>query len=500
MTRSLRTRWTLALIAVCVVEAALVAVAVRVSTVRTFEQFVIDEALDGFVADVADVVRETGSLDTVSQGIGAAGPDAAPPPAAAPSPGTGRPPSRPPPPRERDLRPGDAPRPTPPRRSDRLPPPASSARRVQFGLTDPSGRIVLPFDGAARGEAVSPEALAEGHPVEVDGRRVALAFVPADAADRLDTYPATSPEARFLASSTPALWGALAAALAVAVALALWLSERTVRPIRDLTLAARRIADGDLRQSVEATTDDEVGQLATAFNDMSARLDEATDLRRRMTADLSHDLRTPLTAVLGILEAVQTGALPATPPRLATAHAEAQRLGRLIEDLHVLALADAQELPIHLGSVDPPEALRRTAGAFEARAADAGVRLIVRADAAPSASADADRLGQVLGNLVSNALRHTPDGGTIMLDAHAVDGGVALTVADTGEGIPADVLPVVFERSVRADAARSGPGAGLGLSIVRSLAEAMGGTVTAASTPGTGTTMTVTLPQWEATG
>ena len=470
--RSIRTRWTLALVAVCVVEAVLVAVAVRVSTARAFERFVIEEALVRFVDQVA------AQADTRAAGVGT------------------RPPRRPggsaqgPPPPDREAR-GPA---------GRLPPPSDLARGVPFGLADADGRVLRPFDDHVTGDTLLPDVLASGRPVETDGRRIGTAFVPEDAAAHLDPFPTSSPEARFVASSTAALWWALAGALAAAVALASWLSGRTVRPLRDLTAAARRIADGDLRQSVAATTDDEVGTLAAAFNAMSDRLDTATALRRRMTADISHDLRTPLTAVLGTLEAIQTGALPATPERLGTVYAEAQRLGRLIDDLHTLALADADELSVHVGPVDVAAALRHVARGVEAEATAVGIALTVEAEATPLAAADADRLAQILGNLVSNALRFTPVGGTITLGTRAETEGVALSVTDTGTGIPPDVLPVVFERSVRADAARSGEGAGLGLSIVRSLAEAMGGTAAATSPPGEGATVTVTLPRWTEAG
>ena len=473
--RSIRTRWTLALVAVCVIEAALVAVAVRVSTARAFERFVIEEALVRFVDEVA------AQADARTDGVR---PTPRRPPAGA---------------AQRPPRPGrSGPAAGSPTR--RLPPPSDLARGVPFGLADADGRVVRPFDDHAVGDPLPPDVLATGRAVEADGRRIGTAFVPTDAAAHLDPFPASSPEARFVASSTAALWWALAGALAAAVGLAFWLSGRTVRPLRDLTAAARRIADGDLRQSVAVTTGDEVGTLAAAFNAMSDRLDAATALRRRMTADISHDLRTPLTTVLGTLEAIQTGALPATPERLGTVYAEAQRLGRLIDDLHTLALADADELSVRVGRVDPAETLHHVARGFEAEAAAAGLALSVEDDTAPAIAADADRLAQILGNLVSNAIRHTPPGGWIVLSAHAVGDGVALTVADTGEGIPPDVLPVVFERSVRADAARSGGGAGLGLSIVRSLAEAQGGTVAADSPPGAGTTVTVTLPRWEEAG
>ena len=298
-----------------------------------------------------------------------------------------------------------------------------------------------------------PAVLDEGEPIVVAGETVGLSFVP-DNPVVLPSVRTGSPEDRFLDATTVALAWSLAAGLLVALGLGWWLSGRTARPLRALTEAARGVADGDLGRTVEAQTDDEVGQLAAAFNAMSARLAESTELRRQMTADVAHDLRTPLTAVMATLEAVGDGALPATPERLATAHGEAARLGRLVEDLHTLALADAHELPIHLEPVDVIRVLFQAARAIEAEATTAEVTVHVEADDVLAAHADPDRLAQVVGNLVGNALRHTPPGGRITLGARAHGDDVLITVADTGSGIPVDVLPHVFERSVRADISR----------------------------------------------
>ncbi|HIG73638.1 MAG TPA: HAMP domain-containing histidine kinase [Bacteroidetes bacterium] len=479
MRGGLRTRWTLALVTVCVLEAALVAVAVRVSTARTFDRFVVAESFDAFVRQVEAEAQSTGAVSATPPAAQAAPPD---PPA-------GRPEADP----IRDRPPG----PRPPRRGGRggVPPPASLGRGIAFGLADADGRVVQPFDAYASGDVLPPEALARGRAVTVGDERVGTAFVPEDAMAALAEFPPTSPEARFLTSSTTALLAALGLALAVSIAVGLWLASRTVRPLRRLTEAARGLAVGDLGRTVTVERADEVGALAEAFNAMSAQLAEATALRKQMTADVSHDLRTPVTTVLGTLELIESGALEPTPERIGAARAQAERLARLVEDFHTLALADAGALPVHPTRVSPADALRQTVAAFEARATEAGVGLAVEADA-PDVRADPDRLAQILDNLVANALRHTPAGGGITLSAREAPEGVEITVADTGEGIPADALPHVFERSVRADGARSGGGAGLGLSIVRSLAQAMGGSVSAVSAPGAGTTVTVSLLRW----
>ena len=455
--RSLRMRWILALVAVCVLEAVLVAVAVRVMTARAFERFVIEEAFEVFVARVENEARTQGTL-------------------------TAEPPRHPPR--------------RPPNRTGRSPSVASLGRGIAFGLADAQGRVIRSFEGHLEGERLPPDKLAAGRPIVVEGRRVGTAFVPRDAAKRSTPFDANTPEARFIASSTAALTIALAVALSIALGVGVWLAGRTVRPLRTLTDAARAIASGQLRQSVDVTQADEIGALAEAFNTMSTRLAEANALRQQMTADVSHDLRTPVTAVLGTLELIETGVLAPTPERLRAARVEAERLARLVESFHMLALADASELPIHLTRLDVVDALSHAATLFEAQAHAGKVELAVEANEVSDVCADADRLAQVLANLISNALRHTPPGGRVVLSAQPVPGGITISVTDTGSGIPPSVLPHVFERSVRADAARSGRGAGLGLSIVRSLVEAMGGTVGIESTPGAGTTITFMLLSW----
>ena len=387
--RSLRVRWTLVLVGVCVLEAALVAVAVRVSTERAFRRFVIEEALEEFVADVQLAAQASGSVTAEDvENVRSLG---------------RRPPELPPGVRQRSSR--------------RPPPPASLGRAIAFGLADAEGVVLRAFDGHTAGDSLARATLDLGRGVFVGDQRVATVFVPANAEDALDGLPPGSPEARFVASSTSALVVALVAALAVALGIGVWLAGRIVRPLRRLTDAAGAIAAGDFSRSVAVDRTDEVGALAEAFNTMSARLAEATALRQRMTADISHDLRTPVTTVLGTLELIESGTLEPTPARIRAARVQAERLVRLIEAFHLLALADAGELPVHPARVVPAEVLRQAAAAFEARAQAAGVDLAVHDGGAPAVLADPDRLAQVLDNLVANALRHTPAGGRITLTA-----------------------------------------------------------------------------------
>jgi signal transduction histidine kinase len=229
---------------------------------------------------------------------------------------------------------------------------------------------------------------------------------------------------------------------------------------------------------------------------MSADLERARTLRRQMMAETAHELRTPITVIAGYLEAMANGDLAPSAERIASMHAEARRLGRLVEDLRVLSLADARELRLDLRETDVVELLESTRAAFAQQALAKAVELTVVAPPdLPRLPLDPDRIGQVLANLVTNALRHTPAGGRVKLEARRAGGEVEVSVVDSGSGIPADSLPHVFERYYRADPARGrGEESGLGLAIARALVEAHGGTITVESRVGGGTTFTLRLP------
>jgi signal transduction histidine kinase len=239
---------------------------------------------------------------------------------------------------------------------------------------------------------------------------------------------------------------------------------------------------------------------------MSADLAQANESRRQMTADIAHDLRTPLTVLSGYIEALRDGVLPPSRERFDTMYAEAQHLQRLVDDLRTLSLADAGELPLNRQPTAPRDLLERIAAAYRHPAEQAGVSLEVRAKGdLPPLDVDPERMVQVLGNLVSNALRYTPAGGQIALAAQrrrdtvsagARKSAVQLLVQDSGQGIAADVLPHIFDRFYRGDAARQQEAgeSGLGLAIARSIVEAHGGRIEVESVVGTGTTFTIELP------
>jgi signal transduction histidine kinase len=278
----------------------------------------------------------------------------------------------------------------------------------------------------------------------------------------------------------------------VALLLAFALSGRILRPIGELTAAARRMREGDLDVRVVPRGDDEIARLAHAFNGMAERLAQTERAKRQLVGDVAHELRSPVTNLRCGLEAIQDGLVAPDRARVDALHSETLLLQRLIGDLQDLALADAGGLLLEREPVDVGAAIQRALGAD----VGGGARVTVSVDDAARVLADAGRLEQMLRNLISNAKRHTPPDGAIEIRARRDGGVVRIAVRDTGCGIAPEHLPHVFERFYRADPSRDRAtgGAGLGLAIVRRLAEAHGGSATAHSDgEGRGSTFTVEL-------
>lgn len=319
------------------------------------------------------------------------------------------------------------------------------------------------------------------------------------------------PEQAFLNSVNTAIWIAGLAAAGVAVLLGVFLARGIVAPLRHLTGAAKRIAEGDLSQRVPVGGKDEVGQLAMAFNQMAEDLAKNEELRRNLLADIAHDLRTPLTVVQGNLEAMLDGVADPSPQRIASLHEEVSLLSRLVSDLRDLSLADAGQLRLQLAATDIVELAEKAIARVQAQAEERQIQLSAEfGGELPLASVDVDRIGQVITNLLTNALRHTPAGGKVIVRVEK-DGlvspagkrgaGVAkralrVSVLDTGVGITPEDLPYVFDRFYRVDKSRSrsSGGSGIGLAIVKQLVEAHQGRVWAESIPGKGSAFSFTLP------
>jgi signal transduction histidine kinase len=305
-------------------------------------------------------------------------------------------------------------------------------------------------------------------------------------------------EQAFLDTVTRSLIVAVGAAGVAAVVMAALFARGILRPIGALTVAARQMERGDLSQRVQVTSSDEIGQLGQAFNAMADGLARTEQLRRNMVADVAHELRTPLTNLRGYLEAMRDGVLDVRPETIESLYDEALLLSSLVDDMQDLTLSDAGRLSLHRELVDPAALVNAAAHAAQPHATQQGVELVVDAAAQmPSISADPQRVGQVLRNLLSNAIAYTPSGGTVHVAARASDDAVRVDVRDTGCGIAPEHLPDVFERFYRADPsrARATGGAGIGLALVKQFVHAHGGEVFVASTPGQGTCFSFTLPR-----
>lgn len=367
-----------------------------------------------------------------------------------------------------------------------------------IALADADGRVVLGKGPYTAGQSVPVDVLNSGTPVDANGRTVGfvLFVTPAVRADSATRPRPPDPAGFFLDQVTWAAAISAAIAALIALVLGVLLARTLTRSIRELTAATRAMASGKLDQRVTVRAGDEIGVLATSFNQMSADLSRASQVRKQMTADLAHDLRTPLSILRGYTEGLQEGRLEGTPALYTIMHDEVTHLQRLVEDLRLLSLADAGELPLNLRLVDPAALLERTGLAYMVQAEQHGINLRVEADdTLPSVAVDTDRMTQVLNNLVSNALRHTSEG-EIVLAAMSAGRQVHISVRDTGGGIePADA-PFIFDRFYRADKARQrtdSTASGLGLAIAKAIVEAHGGTIEVVSTPGQGTTFTITL-------
>jgi signal transduction histidine kinase len=292
------------------------------------------------------------------------------------------------------------------------------------------------------------------------------------------------------------LFGMLIAG-AAAVLITLVLSGRIVRPVEDLTKAAQRMEKGDLSARVAVKSDDEIGQLAHAFNAMAGGLEQQEKLRRNMVGDVAHELRTPLTNLRGYLEAARDGLLTPDRPFVDNLYEETMLLQRLVADLQDLAQAEAGQLRLARRPAALAGIVEHAVTASRPQASARGVTLTTDLPQdLPRVEVDPERIAQVLRNLLGNAVAHTPEGGEVSVAARDGDERVTVVVRDTGTGIPPEHLPFVFDRFYRADPsrARQTGGAGLGLAIVKQLVLAHGGDISVTSQPGQGSTFTFTLP------
>lgn len=274
------------------------------------------------------------------------------------------------------------------------------------------------------------------------------------------------------------------------------LARRVVTPLADVVAAAQRVAAGDLTARVQVRGPGDLRSLSDSFNRMAGALEVSDQQRRALLADIAHELRTPLTIIRGKLEGMLDGVYTADEAHVAPVLEETYVLERLVEDLRTLTLAEARQLHFDPQPVNLNDLAERAAGLFEAEAAERAITLTVTPEAAlPEVQADAQRVSQVIGNLVSNALRYVPAEGQVWISTRRVGGGVELAVSDNGPGVAADDLPHLFDRFWRGEKSRTraAGGAGLGLAIARQLIEAQGGRLTAENRPEGGLRMAFVL-------
>jgi two-component system, OmpR family, sensor histidine kinase BaeS len=304
---------------------------------------------------------------------------------------------------------------------------------------------------------------------------------------RLLVYEASpissSPAALFIDAANRGVWTTTIVIAILGGILGFFIIRRIIAPIRSMTTAVQQISRGNFSQRVQVKSKDEVGELAKAFNQMAETLEHNQQQRRNMTADIAHELRTPISIIEANLEAMLDGVLQPNPEEIASLRDESSLLARLVDDLRLLSLAEAGQLKLQKSQVDIKNLLERASDPFRQRAEDQQVSLSIEtAPQLTTVEVDYDRIAMVVRNLLSNALRYTPAGGRVEVKAVLDENQPAMMrieVSDTGSGITPQDLPYVFDRFYRADPSRSrsSGGTGIGLAIVKQLVDAHGGTV-----------------------
>ncbi|SMB99664.1 two-component system, OmpR family, sensor kinase [Thermanaeromonas toyohensis ToBE] len=359
-------------------------------------------------------------------------------------------------------------------------------------LTDKEGKIIGDSEGTFLGQRLSPTELKKAFPLSYNQDIIGYLLVTTRSETGIRSLEQEFKDSVLLGTALSGLMAFL-----LAIALGLFLARRLTAPLGELVSAARKIATRQWNHRVTISSQDEIGELAQAFNSMADSLEGYENSRKNLMADIAHELRTPLAVLRGNLEAMQEGVSKPTPELMASLHDEVLRLSRLVKDLEELSLAEIGKLALHFQEVSLEELLERVTTTFAAEAASQDINFQVEVDRPlPLIRIDPDRITQVFLNLLSNALRHTPPGGLIRLQVEKGKDHLHVSITDTGPGIAPQDLPYIFERFYRSRASKleAGGGMGLGLAIAREIVVAHGGRIWAESKPGQGSTFHFIIP------
>ena len=445
--RSITVRLLLAFLAISMLSVVLIVLSARFLTEREFRSYLFTQNRNSIITELTNYYSKNGTWDGVGVAL---------------------------------LAPGQA-----------SPPRLFSGGGRFFSLVDGSNHVVLAGIGDNVGDLLTQVDIRNGIPIKVNGRIVGTLVT------RQPTINVNPAETDFLNHVMQVYLLSALGVIFVGLLLAFLLARSLTRPIRELTAATHAISAGELKQAVPVRSHDELGELAAAFNRMNTALVRSTELRRQMTADIAHELRTPVSVIMGHAEAVHDGVMAPSLESFEIIRDEVERLDGLIEDLRTLSRADAGELPMEFQPVSLARLLEKIQAMHKQHAATKNISIDLQVESdLPEASADPARMIQVVSNLVDNALLYTPQGGYIVLAAQSVAGGLEIRVRDSGPGIAENELERVFERFYRSDPSRqrNAGGSGLGLAIAKSIVEKHNGRIWAESKPGEGTTIVIHLP------
>ncbi|MBA7679368.1 Signal transduction histidine-protein kinase BaeS [subsurface metagenome] len=382
--------------------------------------------------------------------------------------------------------------------------PLSTSARIL--VTDSSGVIIADTAREWLGKESAEVSLSDGTPITVSGQTVGSLYLLTSGGMVRGHMGGRIPQAipmvvtseeDFLERVNDSLWKVGLIAVAVALVIGLILTRQITRPVRALISGARHLTKGELSYRVTVKSRDEIGELADSFNIMASSLEKGEQSRRQLTADIAHELRTPLTVIEGTVDGIIDGVFQPDTEHLRSIKEQTALLTHLISDLRDISLAESGQLKLNLTSTDMVELVRRVVSNYEINAREKNIR--IKLEEEPQISeieADTVRMEQVISNLLVNAIRHTPSNGSISVTIKNDEGGLAISVADTGEGIAPEDLPHVFERFYRSGSSRSRKegGTGLGLAIVKQMVEAHGGKVWVESKMGTGSIFSILFP------